>query len=226
MVLAWQALYGFELAIKIYFIIFTTNFESDFNFKCIFQVKPIFSFKFISYSFSSRIAKNYCFDKGLGNAGNNQRSQMNIGKSRAKTSLTICLLFFVMFLQYGCMAASALKGKQGLDVSTFKVGLNKADVEEILGSPVREWLTSSSIHYCVYDYDAGVPPSSAGAAGHIFMDIATLGVWEIFGAFVGLPEFRKRERMAISYDADDIVIGVFDHFGDFDVLPVDGCAPE
>jgi len=151
---------------------------------------------------------------------------MNQANSKVLSRITICLLFFSILLPHGCMAASALKGKKGLDVSTVKVGMSKADAEKSLGPPVREWVTSSGILYCVYDYDAGVPPSGGDAAAHVFMDVATAGVWEIFGAFGAFNdlEFRKREQIAVSYDAHGMVIGVFDHFGDFDILPADGRA--
>ena len=145
-------------------------------------------------------------------------------KSRTLNGFKIWLLFFIMLLQCGCMAASALKGKQGLDISTVKAGMSKADVEKSLGPPVREWVTSSDILYRVYDYDAGVPPSGGDAAAHVFMDVATAGVWELFGAFRALPESHKRGQMAVSYDINDMVIGVFNHFGDFDILPADGRA--
>jgi len=151
---------------------------------------------------------------------------VNQAKNRALSGLAICILFLTMLLQYSCMAATALKGKKGLDVSTVKVGMSKADAEKSLGPPVREWVTSSGILYRVYDYDAGMPPSGGDAAAHVFMDVATAGVWEIFGAFGAFNdlESRKREQMAVSYDVNDMVIGVFDHFGDFDILPADGHA--
>ena len=117
-----------------------------------------------------------------------------------------------------------------MDVSPVKIGMSKSDVERILGSPNREWVTSSGIIYCVYDYDAGVPPSAGDATAHVVMDIISLGAWEwavplyTYIESKPFPESRKREQMAVSYDFNGVVLGVFDHFGDFDVLPEDGCA--
>jgi len=149
---------------------------------------------------------------------------MNQAKNKALSGFSMCLLFFTMLPQCGCTAASALKGKQGLDAGTVTVGMSKADAEQILGSPIREWVMSSGIVYRVYDYDAGVPPSTADASACVFMDVISAGLWELFLFFEPLPELRKREQMAVSYDINGMVIGVFDHFGDFDVLPADGRA--
>jgi hypothetical protein len=143
-------------------------------------------------------------------------------KNRALSGFSICLLFFTMMLQYGCLAASALKGKPGLDVSPVKIGMSKSDVEEVLGGHNREWVTSSGIVYCVYGYDAGVPPSVGDATAHIVMDIISLGAWELALALQPFPEFRRRDQMAVSYDINGMALGVFDHFGDFDLLPEDG----
>jgi hypothetical protein len=149
---------------------------------------------------------------------------MNQAKNEALSGFIVCLLFFTLFLQSGCMVVSALKGKPGLDTTAIKVGMSKAEVERILGSPVHDWVTSAGVVYRVYAYDAGVPPSMGDATGHVFMDGATLGVWELLGAIKEFPECRKREQMAVSYDVNGTVIGIFDHFADFEVLPADGRA--
>lgn len=150
---------------------------------------------------------------------------MNLHKHWVVLKIAFTLSILIMPLA-GCMAASALKGKQGVDVSAIKAGISKAEVEEILGPPVRHWKEPSGIGYCLYHYDAGVPKSVGDAAAHAYMDVATLGVWELFGALDALPEFRITEKMAISYDARGMVIGVFDRFNDFDELPLNGDSNE
>jgi hypothetical protein len=149
---------------------------------------------------------------------------MNPARNKSPSGYKASILSLTMLLLCSCTAVSALQGKPGLDVSLVKVGMSRADAEQILGSPIREWVTSSGVSYGVYDYDAGVPPSGSEAAANVFMDIVSVGVWELFGAFGHQPELRKREQMAVSYDVDGLVIGTFDHFGDFDVLPADGRA--
>jgi len=149
---------------------------------------------------------------------------MSQATNKSLSGFTARLLSLTMLLLCSCTAVSALQGKPGLDVSRVKAGMSKADTEQILGSPIREWVTSSGVTYGIYDYDAGVPPSGSEAAAHVFMDIVSVGVWELVGALGHLTELRKREQMVVSYDTDGLVIGTFDHFGDFDVLPADGRA--
>jgi hypothetical protein len=140
--------------------------------------------------------------------------------------ITLCLFCAILF-QTGCMAASAIKGKQGLDVSGIKAGMRQAEVERILGPATREWATSSGTWYRVYVYDGGAPPSLGDAAAHIFMDIATACIWELAWAISPdfIPSVRISEKIALAYDGQDILVGVFDHFSDFDMLPPDGRAP-
>jgi hypothetical protein len=147
---------------------------------------------------------------------------MNPATNKSPSGFKASILSLTMLLLCSCTAVSALQGKPGLDISLVKAGMSRADAEQILGSPIREWVTSSGVTYGVYDYDAGVPPSGSEAGAHVFMDIVSLGAWELFGAFGKLPEMRKREQMAVSYDIHGVVIRTFDHFGDLDALPADG----
>jgi hypothetical protein len=151
---------------------------------------------------------------------------MILAKHRTSARLTLCL-FCTILLQTGCMAASAIKGKPGLDVSGIKAGMSQDEVEQILGPAVREWATSSGIWYRIYVYDGGAPPSPGDAAAHVFMDVATVGIWELVGAISSdfAPSARISEKIALAYDGQDIVVGVFDHLSDFDMLPLDGRAP-
>lgn len=96
----------------------------------------------------------------------------------------------------------------------------RAEAERILGSPVREF-TSSGTVYRVYDYYAGDPPSAGTAATCIFLDVITLGAWELMAFILDTPLNPKREQTAVAYDTNEKVIGVSDHFGDFDSLPAE-----
>lgn len=103
----------------------------------------------------------------------------------------------LILIQTGCMAASALKGKKGVSVDFIKTGISKAEVEEVLGPPVRKWMTTSNICYCVYKYVVAIDHDT-------------------------LPEKRVFKKIAVSYDSQDMVVGAFDHFNDFDALPLNG----
>jgi len=149
-------------------------------------------------------------------------------RNRALAWDIICL--FALLSQSGCvMAVATLKGEPGKDLSSIKPGISKQEVEEILASPSREWITPQGIRYCVYTYDAGIPPSIGDAAFFAFFGIISAGLYDLYEVTGATHMDKTRramgrvvEQIAISYDANDTSVGVFDHFRDFDVLPEDG----
>ncbi|MFN8626592.1 MAG: hypothetical protein U0587_11520 [Candidatus Binatia bacterium] len=156
-----------------------------------------------------------------------------IAAKRWAAAVVVCLV--CASVEAGCTVAAALRGTPGTDVSGIKPGATKAQVEDVLGSPVREWVTSSGVRYRLYEYDGGVPPSKGTAAFHAAMDVFLVGIWEPVvaasnsahgaPAMGGMPEPHVLGHMAVSYSGDDIVIAVFDKVGEFDDLPSDGRSP-
>lgn len=135
-----------------------------------------------------------------------------------------------MLLLAGCSVISVLKGEPPKDVSSIVLGISKHDVETVLGSPIREWLTPSNAHFSVYMYNGGVPTD--------YSDALAIGIFEIVGAILlfefselisessitkmAMNDSRIYVKMAISYNDQNQVISVFDHFNDFDALPSSG----
>ncbi len=119
-----------------------------------------------------------------------------------------------------CSAVDMARGERGLDVSGIQPGITRAEVENLLGTPRRTWVSEQGIRYATYEFDAGVPGNVAGGvAAGIFMDVATLGVWELFWPSLKKHTPRTTGRAVISYDDRDVVLGLFD---EFDELPPDG----
>lgn len=150
-----------------------------------------------------------------------KENPLNLPKHIARVVFALCIMGIIL-PHTGCTVRSSLKGKKGIDISAIKAGISMAEVEKILGPSDREWMTSSGITYHFYVYDAGIPPSAGDAAGLVFMDVITVGAWELAQSIDPLPERRKYKKMAVSYDARDVVVGVFDCYEDFDELPPDG----
>ena len=130
----------------------------------------------------------------------------------------------------GCSSARALKGSPGIDVSPINPGLERRSAEQILGPPLREWITSCDVHYCVYRYDAGVPPSRGDAAALFFLNVISAGLFEVYEAS-GVTHLsrqsadspgRTHRLMAVAYDRGGRIVGAFDDFSDLDPLPDDG----
>lgn len=141
------------------------------------------------------------------------------------------LAFVGLALLGGCSVTAALETEPGVDISSIAPGTTREHVEAIVGTPVKEWTALSNVHYCVYRYYGGKQPSHINATGRVFMDIATLGIGEL--VYLADAESAKRDReegktyplLAVSYDAQNIVIGVFPEFTQFTALPPDGRAP-
>jgi hypothetical protein len=128
----------------------------------------------------------------------------------------------------GCAVSKAMHGEPGLDISAVKVGATRAQVEAVVGAPQREWTTREGVRYCMYRYDAGIETLGAGIGMSVFMDVATLGLWEVNDALSpDAPDMRAPRRyalMAVAYDAQGIAQGVFRDVDEFAALPDDGRA--
>lgn len=130
----------------------------------------------------------------------------------------------------GCTIAAALRGEPGTDIGNLKPGLTRSAAEAVLGPPRREWTTPVNIRYRIYRYDAGVPASRSDAAAMTFLNVISLGLFELYEA-AGVTDLsrpsqedvrRVWRQIAIAYDAEDRIVGLFDDFGALDVLPDDG----
>lgn len=153
--------------------------------------------------------------------------------ARALRAAAMALFLIALPQLHGCTTAAALRGEAGKDISAIKPGVTRSAAEELLGLPLREWTTPANIRYRVYRYDAGVPPSRSDAGAYIFLNIISAGLFELYEA-TGATDLSKPSaddsrrvwrQVAIAYDPGDRIVGVFDNFGDLDVLPDDGRPP-
>jgi len=131
----------------------------------------------------------------------------------------------VVGIPSGCAVESKLAtGRPGVDISQIVPGVSRAQVEAIVGTPVREWTTTVGVQYRLYRYDAGVPPDPESAALFGIFDVMSLGIWSIASSNdpdAVLPP-SKQAWLAVSYESDDRVRGVFAKVTEFSPLPEDG----
>ena len=129
----------------------------------------------------------------------------------------------------GCSVAKMAKGESGTDLSPIRPGMTRAQAEAIVGPSVRDWQTPAGVRYCVYRYDAGTRADSGWLLGNAFMDVVSLGTWELLPLLSPNTNGHHIQQLvgqiAISYDSSDVILGVFRDFGDFDALPANGLAP-
>lgn len=117
-----------------------------------------------------------------------------------------------------------LEGRKGADTSVIRPGVSAKLVESTLGAPRREWRNQNGVTFRLYEFNGGRPsfPGYALLAG--VAAVGTLGVLEV--PLANAVEEDKRAgtdfipvRMIVSYDANDVVLGMFE---EFDYLPADG----
>ena len=149
-------------------------------------------------------------------------------RALGRGALSALLMAAVVALVSACAVSKALERTPGVDLAAVKAGATREQVEAVAGEPLREWTTRMGVRYRLYRYDAGIEPSAGGAAMHGFMDVITLGLWEVNEASSSAVDFRGERRqalLAVSYDSQEIAIGVFKDVGEFAELPQDGRAP-
>ena len=142
-------------------------------------------------------------------------------------SLGCLSIIIIVVVLTGCSVVDYAAGEKGVNVSTVQPGITRAEVEAVLGEPVRSWTSPTGVFYCTYEYDSGRPPIPSEAGACLFMDIITLGLWEAFWPAIkkdiSFNEIgRTTATVLVSYDHQDIILGVF---GEFDELPLDGRSP-
>lgn len=135
-----------------------------------------------------------------------------------------CLIVFTTACLPGCTINHALKGEPGKDLSALKPGMTRTQVEQVVGQTEREWVTSLGVRYRLYRYDAGIPPSGDSAGANALMDVLSVGLFELFVLMDPEMDVAKREihELAVSYDKDDVVIGIFKDVRTNTTLPADG----
>jgi len=131
-----------------------------------------------------------------------------------------------------CAVVKHASVQKGDDLSSIVPGTTRGAVEKSFGSPQREWATPVGVHYCLYRYVGDGPAAWGDASAHVFMDAASLGLWEVFIYLDGYFDPKKRKQwdpdrrepalFAVSYDQQDRVIGMFANSTELDDFPADG----
>ena len=148
----------------------------------------------------------------------------------AEMTLTVTVLLAIVATLglNGCSVVHSLQTEPGVDISAVHPGASRHQVETVVGAPVRQWKTAAGVNYCVYEYFGGKDPAYLAATGQVFLDIATLGIGEAIYATDpkalerATAPSRKVGVIAVSYDANGKVIGVFPNYTQFTALPPDG----
>jgi hypothetical protein len=133
--------------------------------------------------------------------------------------------FFLAFILScglsGCTAVVMGMGSDGVDVELVRTGMSRAEIDEVLGSPLFAKGSRSTRYIATYAVDQGRPPSAKRAAMGAWIDLMTLGM--VAPMMERGQPMHERPRLVVVYDGDDRAIGLFD----MDVeIPADGRSTE
>ena len=96
----------------------------------------------------------------------------------------------------------AMSGEDEPDFNLLQPGASQAEVEAQLGEPVESETGESETRH-TYIYETGDPPDGRRAMAHIFLDIYSLGLYEIIGTFAEVGVHAGEDnKITVTYDAD------------------------
>lgn len=133
----------------------------------------------------------------------------------------ISLIFATVLTLTACMTVRVVTVK-GPDLSSVRPGATRGEIEAILGGSIRQWTLPGDVTYRVYTYSGGAFKRDIAMA--VGMDVITLGVISITELEAQRQTFprRRQVQIAVSFNENDVVIGTFSDFHEFDDLPLDG----
>jgi hypothetical protein len=114
-------------------------------------------------------------------------------------------LVLVLFILPGCSVVMALSGKPEPHFEQLQVGMSREEAETILGSPAEVVTTKEGNQTAIYIYERGNERSIARAVIHLFMDVITIGFWEIPATAAEGSQGEER-RFPIVYDRNGRVL--------------------
>ena len=119
----------------------------------------------------------------------------------------LLLLSYILLLTSGCSVAMALNGNQQPSFEAFEVGSKRQHVELQLGNPISSEQLEGGYRRDTYQFEMGNSPNGHRALWNLYMDLATLGIWEIPGTVI---EGRMGDEKVtyIVYDQNDRVVSI------------------
>lgn len=125
-------------------------------------------------------------------------------KAAAATLLAAALSSLLLT---GCSVAMALSGHPEPNFDAFEVGSTRKQVEIQLGTPVSTTKLENGKQQDTYRFEIGNAPNGHRAIMNVYIDLATLGLWELPGTIIEAMMGEEHET-TIVYSADDRVLEI------------------
>jgi len=114
---------------------------------------------------------------------------------------------YVLLALAGCSVAMALHGTPEPNFKAFEVGSSRQQVEIQLGKPVASQPLGDGKKKDSYRFEIGNSPNGHRATMNFYIDLATIGLWELPGTIVEAMMGHDEETRII-YDANDRVLAI------------------
>jgi hypothetical protein len=114
---------------------------------------------------------------------------------------------YVLLALAGCSVAMALHGTPEPNFKAFEVGSSRQQVEIQLGKPVASQPLGEGKKKDTYRFEMGNSPNGHRAMMNLYIDLATIGLWELPGTIVEAMMGHDEETRII-YDANDRVLAI------------------
>lgn len=114
---------------------------------------------------------------------------------------------YCLFTLSACSVAMAMSGNPEPQFDAFEVGSSRKQVELQLGSPAGSRVLESGKKEDTYKYQVGNSPNGHRALMNLYLDLATLMLWEFPGTIVEAM-MGENEESRIVYGPDDRVLEI------------------
>src|SRR6266487_4250491 len=114
---------------------------------------------------------------------------------------------YAMLALAGCSVAMAMHGNPEPNFKAFETGSSRQQVEIQLGKPVASQPLGEGKKKDSYRFEIGNSPNGHRALMNFYIDLGTIGIWELPGTIVEAM-MGHQEETRIVYDANDRVLAI------------------
>jgi len=101
----------------------------------------------------------------------------------------------------------ALSGNAEPNFKAFEIGSSRQVVETQLGHPLASQKLEDGKKKDTYQYEIGNSPNGHRALMNFYFDLATIGIWELFGTIIE-ARMGDTEQTQVTYNPEDRAVAI------------------
>ena len=114
---------------------------------------------------------------------------------------------YLLLASSGCSVAMAMNGHPEPNFKAFEIGSSRQQVEIQLGKPVASQTLEEGKKKDTYRFEIGNSPNGHRAMMNLYIDLATIGLWELPGTIIEALQGHEEETRIV-YSAQDRVLAI------------------